>query len=120
MSALLLTSDLLFSSRVAGAAGRVGVQLQTVSAADLDRIGQLLDDGAVQLVIIDLDATDLSLSTILDKLSERPTPRPTIVAYGAHVRRQRLAEAREAGCDEVLTRGQFDAEMDEILRRRCS
>jgi hypothetical protein len=40
-----------------------------------------------------------------------------IVAYAPHVHEDRLRAATEAGCNEVLSRGQFDRQMDDILAR---
>ena len=39
-----------------------------------------------------------------------------VVAFGPHVHEERLAAAREAGCDVVVSRGKFFAELDAILK----
>jgi len=39
------------------------------------------------------------------------------VAYGSHVDKARLDAARAAGCDEVLPRSKFSAELPDLLRR---
>ena len=39
-----------------------------------------------------------------------------VVAFGPHVHENRLAAVREAGCDLVVSRGQFFAEIDAILK----
>jgi len=114
----LITGDLLFSSRVSGAAERAGVRLSTVAAGDAEGVCKLAAESGATLALIDLDAVAATgtLKRIVAGLRETPGGSPTIVAYGAHVHRDRLDAAREAGCDQVLTRGQFDAGMDAILR----
>jgi hypothetical protein len=42
-------------------------------------------------------------------------PAARIIAYGPHVDEALLADAKEAGCDEVLTRGQFNKLFAELL-----
>lgn len=44
-------------------------------------------------------------------------PRLRVVAFGPHIAKDLLARAREAGADEVLTRGAFDHHLAEVLRR---
>jgi hypothetical protein len=39
------------------------------------------------------------------------------LAWGPHIARDLLQAARDAGCDEVLTRGAFDHALPEILLR---
>jgi hypothetical protein len=39
------------------------------------------------------------------------------VAFGSHVDKARLDQARAAGCDEVLPRSKFSGELPELLRR---
>jgi hypothetical protein len=46
--------------------------------------------------------------------SEQNSPL-AILAYGPHVHEDRLAAARAAGCDAVVSRGQLDREADSLL-----
>ena len=43
-----------------------------------------------------------------------------MIAYGAHVDEAALADAAEAGCDQVLTRGQFNQQYAELLQSGAS
>ena len=113
MTALHVTNDLLFSSQVQSAADQIGVTLNVVrSAAELSRF---LDAGDVQLVILDLTSSDCEPDKLLPPL-RRPEC-PHVVAYAPHVMKARLQAARDAGCDQVLTRGQFHARMREVLEQ---
>lgn len=114
MPVYYLTGDLLFSSRVSGAASNLGVDLQIVGSLE-----KLLEHAAeaseCKLVLIDLTLATLDVATAVAAVRERfPTAR--IVAYGPHVQEQRLQSAVDAGCDEVLARGQFDREFGRLLR----
>ena len=114
MAILLLSTDLLFSSRVAGAAERLGSKLQTMATPEA-----LLDALAAadprSLVLLDLNTFGWSISEWVTRSAEAQQPPRAIVAYGPHVHTQRLDEATAAGCDEVLTRGHFNAQMDAVL-----
>jgi hypothetical protein len=82
--------------------------------------GALLARGAEsmpQLVVVDLTLFPLDLATLVAKLKTAHDGRSTIVAFGPHVHEGRLAAAAEAGCDEVLSRGQFFAQLDAIVGR---
>ena len=39
----------------------------------------------------------------------------TVLAYAPHVHEQKLDQARQAGCDQVLTRGEIHRRIGEIL-----
>jgi len=40
-----------------------------------------------------------------------------VIAFGSHVDKARLDEARAAGCDEVMPRSRFSSELPALLRR---
>jgi hypothetical protein len=42
--------------------------------------------------------------------------RPKVIAFGAHVQTGLLEAARAAGCDEVLPRSRFSAQLPELLK----
>jgi CheY-like chemotaxis protein len=113
MSAVFLTTDLIFASRVQAAARSAGVELRLVgtAAAMLEQVASQAPD----LVILDLTAA-CEPQQLVPRLHASGRVRQ-IIAYAPHVMESRLATARQAGCDRVLTRGQFDRQFDEILRQ---
>ena len=119
MLGLLLTSDLMFSSRVSAVANQRGLNVQVLRTPN-NLLEELSPDA--RLVMIDLARVPLQgLDQLVDRLRELGSP-PHIVAYGPHVDEQTLATARAAGCDQVLTRGQFRdnpsvGRMDLVLRQ---
>ncbi len=68
-----------------------------------------------RLVILDLSLDAIDPATLVKQLKEQ-TPSARVVAFGPHVHRQRLADAKAAGCDAVMSRGQFHAEAESLLR----
>jgi CheY-like chemotaxis protein len=114
MSAILLSRNLLSSSRVAAAARACGLPLQTVRQLEQIPPEQL---GQLKLVLIDLSEPAFDPAQIAAQLQEHPQCAADIVAFGPHVDEPRLQAARQAGCHQVLTHGQFDANMSQILGR---
>lgn len=114
MSIALLCADLMQSSQVSGAAQRVGTPLRVFSSADALLAGLAAEPA--RLVIVDLALPGLDPARLCSALQELPAGMPRTLAFGAHVHRERLEQAREAGCDLVVSRGEFHARMDALLR----
>jgi DNA-binding response OmpR family regulator len=118
MFVALLTADLLQSSQVAGAARLANARLRVFSSADalcaaLSEAA-LPEEGA-RLVIVDLALPGLDIRALVERLQTLAAGKPRMLAFGPHVHTERLAAAREAGCDQVISRGQFHSQMDELL-----
>src|SRR5437867_11329246 len=109
---LFLSADLMFSSRVLGAAKPLGLQVQLV--ADPSRLPRKLDADC-PLVIVDLALDKLDLPAVVATVRSS-APQARMLAFGAHVDEAALAAAKDAGCDLVLSRGQFHKQYVELLR----
>lgn len=111
---LYLTGDLLFSSRVTSAAATAGLRVEVVgSLEDALRQAREADMG---LLLLDLTLPGCSPERVMQSWKQLADP-PPVVAYGPHVAEAQLQAAAEAGCTEVLTRGQFDRQMGAVLER---
>jgi CheY-like chemotaxis protein len=108
-----LTSDLVFPSRVAGVAQQLGLRMITATTADalLEKIAA----EPAQIVLLDLNSPGVNPADVTPRVKSLPNPPRTIIAFGPHVHEQKLAAAKAAGCDLVLTRGQFDSQMHNLL-----
>lgn len=113
MTALLHTHDLLSASRIASAAQAAGVELVTCAAREA--MLPLVAERGIQLVLLDLATPGEVAADWIARLRSVATETLSIVAYGPHVDADRLAAARQAGCDRVLARGQFLAQVSAIL-----
>lgn len=118
MRAIMLTADLMFSSRVSAAAATLGVPLDVcMSPARLGE--QLTQSGdATRLVIVDATLPRLDWAAMVATVRSQ-APQASIVAFGPHVDVETLRAAAAAGCDEVLTRGQFQQCYAALLESKC-
>jgi DNA-binding NarL/FixJ family response regulator len=98
-----LTGDLMLSSQAASAAARVGASYALGASPE-----SLISSGGdpVDVVLWDLACGNDPASETAERIRQK-APAARIVAYAPHVHEDRLAAAQAAGCDEVLSRGQF-------------
>ena len=116
MQVHLLSSDLFYASQLQGIVQRLGMSLaQAATPAELLSRRSATNAGN-DVVLIDLSTLDLVLDDLVSKLREGPSEPKAILAYGPHVATAKLAAARKAGCDRVLTRGQAKREIGDILQ----
>lgn len=101
---LLLSDDLIFTSRIAGTARALGFEVRQVRT--LDPLPELAARLGARCVIVDLAFPGLDLPDLIRRLGE-PGKRPRVVAYGSHVDAESLRAARAAGCSPALPRSKF-------------
>jgi DNA-binding NarL/FixJ family response regulator len=102
---LILSDDLLFTSRITGAAAAHGLAVR--SARSADALVELARRHPPRGVLIDLHNPGLALPELLAQLAAVCPTRPRVVAYGSHVDAPTLRAARVAGCEVVLPRSKF-------------
>lgn len=100
MPGLLLSDDLLFSSKITGTAAARGltVHLARTPAALVELSAKI----PFHAVLLDLHHPQLDLAALLPALNA-----PRVIAYGSHVEAETLRAARVAGCHLVLPRSKF-------------
>ncbi|WP_146602456.1 histidine kinase [Novipirellula aureliae] len=107
-SVVFLSGDLMFASRVRGAAEQSGYQF---------RFGASLPEGdlsSVKFVIVDLATRSKLIPTIVSEVVNR-CGGARLIAYAPHVQMDRIKAAREAGVPVVLTRGQLDGSLGTLF-----
>ena len=108
---LLLSDDLIFTSRITGTARALGLDLQTArTAAALESAA---GERSPACVILDLHHPELNVATLAPLLKKSGPC--TIVGYGSHVAAEVLHLARAAGCDVVLPRSKFVETLEEQM-----
>jgi CheY-like chemotaxis protein len=107
--ALLLSDDLLDTSRIVGIGRAQGVTVKW--ARHLGDLATLAQQEAPSLVLVDLANSSLSVGDLVQMLRQVGPTMPRIVAFGAHVDAAGLRGARQAGCDVVLPRSAFFEEL---------
>ena len=113
IDALLLTRDLMFTSKVTGTAAALGLRIRVVGS--IDALPSQADSIRPRAVFVDLACAEFEPVEVIGRLNF--LPRPLVIAFGSHVDVARLELARAAGCDEVLPRSKFSATLPELLRR---
>lgn len=111
-SALLISADLFFTSKITGTAAALGFQVEV--QAGIPEVISGAEEGGYRLVIIDLANNAISPADVMARLPEEGRPR--VIAFGPHVAKARLQAAEDAGCDAVMPRSRFSANLAEILR----
>lgn len=102
---LLLSDDLLFTSRITGTARDLGYHVRVVRS--VESLLQLAAAERPRCLLVDLAHPGLAIADLMDRLRATSDPPPRVVAYGSHVDTATLRGARAAGCDPVLPRSAF-------------
>jgi len=105
-----LMDDLFFQMKLAETAKHLGVEVKV--AANADALTALLQPPP-KLVIVDLNARNQPLQAIERLHAEQNGVR--VVAFLSHVQTELAAQARAAGCKEVLPRSSFTQNLAAIL-----
>jgi DNA-binding NarL/FixJ family response regulator len=109
---LLLSDDLIFTSRVLGTARDLGSPFRVAKSADA--LLAIAREQPPAGAIVDLSNPALNIQSLVAEL-KRLAPAVRVVAYGSHVDTATLKSAREAGCDLVMPRSQFVEELPRSL-----
>jgi DNA-binding NarL/FixJ family response regulator len=115
VAVVLISSDLTVISRVEGAAKICNAPVRTFSSAAQAILSCSTD--SPRLLIIDLATAAFDLNQLIETLPQLNENVPHVIAFGPHVHQEKLAAARQAGCDEVISRGQFFSQLSAILSR---
>jgi CheY-like chemotaxis protein len=105
-----LMDDLFFQMKVAETAKHLGLDLKV--ATNGDALLQLLDT-APKLVIVDLNARSQPIQAIERIRAGKNAVR--MVGFLSHVQTDLAAQARAAGCDDVMPRSAFTQNLAAIL-----
>lgn len=118
---LLVSPDLLSTSRIAGLVRPEGGRMETLRSLD-----DPLPGGPYRMVLLDLQALAGDPAVLLTRLRTKLEPQrtaagegPALVAFGPHVARERLEQAKAAGADAVVSRGELLGGFPAIYRRFC-
>lgn len=112
---VFLTTDLMMSSNVSSHARQKGIGFKTIDAADAAI--KLIEEERPHLFIIDLQSPSLDINHLGELVRELPdSVCPLTIAYAQHVNVELLQQAQTAGFDQVLTRGQFNSQVGQIVK----
>ncbi len=114
MTTVLFSQDLLLTSQVVQTAAAMNAQVETV--ASMTDLLTRCRNGQVAQIVLDLSMAQFDPAHALQELRQLEQPIPRLIAFGPHVHTSRLEAARAAGCDVVMTRGQFHRDLARILQ----
>lgn len=114
MEVWLLSADYFFSSQLQGDVQKLGLQMQQVNngASLVEKVAASENES---VVVIDLTLPELNFD-VVSQLRSSPKPPKAVIAFGPHVAEGKLQAANNAGCDQVLTRGQAHRELGAVLQ----
>jgi len=112
---LVVSADLLGTSQFAGLAARIPATFETLASPAGQPRGEAFD-----LLVLDLASPRPAATLVAEARSLLDAHQPAngrsrLVAYGPHVARERLEEARRAGADLVVSRGQIFGDLPGIV-----
>jgi CheY-like chemotaxis protein len=106
---LLVSPDLLSTSRIAGLARPLPAQLETLRSLD-----DAVPGGPYDLMLLDLQTVPGDPAVVVTRVrglieAQRAASGKDarLVAFGPHVAKERLEQARAAGADAVVSRGEL-------------
>ena len=112
-SVILISQDLMFGSKLRGAANQQQWELHQV--ASVEAATQLAIQKRAAIVILDLGTPAVDVSQVVSEVRAITQLSVTVLAFAPHVHVKKLEQARQAGCDHVLSRGELDRRMGDIL-----
>ena len=111
---LAVVEDLIFLSRIQQTAKLIGVPVEVV---DPRRLQERATEAGVRAVILDLNHRSGNAVEALRALkADLSASHLHVVGFVSHVQSDLIEAARAAGCDRVLARSAFTAELPELLK----
>lgn len=108
---ILLASDLMLCSTVSGFAASVSLPFRNCGTI-ADVADTTLQRSDV-LLMVDLGLPGLDIATLANAVPA--TILATAIAYGPHVHTAKLQAAEDAGFGRVMSRGQFSAQVGQLI-----
>ncbi len=115
MPILVVVEDLIFLSKIRQTAKLIDITLEDTRPAQLR---ERLAAGPVNAVICDLNyRAGLALEAIREIKQIPVLQRIPVIGFLSHVQADLAVAARDAGCDVVMARSAFAAQLPQLLRR---
>lgn len=116
---LYAAADLIWASKIKATADAMGLAARPVRTMEMLE-ARLADTPEIKALLVDLDKGQEGLDLIarLRDAAKGAGPRERairVLAWGPHVAKDLLQAARDAGANDIMTRGSFDAHMEETL-----
>jgi CheY-like chemotaxis protein len=112
---IVAVDDLMFASRISSAAKALGVPI--AFARSPDAVVEAVRTKAPRLVIFDLNSQKIRpLEAVARLKGDAALAAVPTVGFVSHVQTDLIAEARQAGVDQVLARSAFVTQLPQLLQ----
>ncbi len=112
--------DLFFLAKINETAKKLNLRVDFVKT-DKDVLGPVEESGQKpSLILVDLNNLGVKPLTLIPKLKSKLKKETNIIGFVSHVQGDLKLKAQEAGCDMVLPRSAFSANLPSILRRHAA
>jgi len=109
---MAVVSDLIFATRITGTAAKLGTRCAVVR--DLPSLQQTIEAKAPSIVLVDMHSDGIAPDEAIRSV-KATCPHARVVAFFSHVQTELMAQAKEAGADEVWPRSAFVQRLPEWL-----
>ena len=107
----------MMSSNASSHARQHKVKFETASTAK--KAIEIIQEKKPHLLIVDLQTPGLDIEALGEDIKGlADAVCPLTIAYGQHVEVELLEKAKTAGFDQVMTRGQINAKIGDIVANR--
>jgi hypothetical protein len=116
---LYAAADLLWATKIKASAEALGLPARPVRTLEMLH-ARLADCPDAKSLMVDLDKGEDALAMIVALRqfeAANPPRRLRVLAWGPHVAKDLLQAARDAGTDDVFTRGTLEHNMEEVLMK---
>lgn len=111
-----IVNDLIFMTKIRNTAEYFGLSVAFVGSEG--QVDHYLKD--CELILIDLENDIVDSLSLIERLKNNPeTSSIKLIGYMSHVNTPLRANAMAAGCDDVLSRFEFNSNVREILQAAC-
>jgi len=112
--------DLFFLAKINETARKLNLKVDFVKT-DKDVLDAVEQTGEKpSLIIVDLNNLAIKPLTLVPKLKRELKKETNIIGFVSHVQGDLKLKAQEAGCDMVLPRSAFSANLPQLLRRHAA
>jgi DNA-binding NarL/FixJ family response regulator len=112
MNVLVAIHDMMFSSKVTASLGGKKVNWLKRGSNVANEVAAMKPD----VLLIDLAAPALDSVNAIKAIKEGDSKGTVIIGYIDHTREDIMTAARAAGCDQVLSKGEFARRLPEFLQ----
>ena len=109
---IAIVSDMIFATRIAGTAEKVGAKCQIVS--NPSALQDALESDEPRTVLVDMSCDGIAPAEAIRTVKSR-FPNTRVVAFYSHVQTELGNQARTAGADDVWPRSAFVQRLPQVL-----